>query len=412
MADENSKKTYWLINQYASTPESGMGGRHYYLAKELAKQGHRVYLIGAGFTHLLRQPPRLVEEFTVEPIAEGFNFVWIKVPEYSGAHDKKRVLNWIRFAWKLLTLPKVIADKPDAILYSSPALIPFLGAQRLAKKFKAKLAFEVRDIWPLSLVELGGFSKKHPFILLMQWIEYFAYGSADKVVSNLKNSVEHMVEHGMRRQKFVWVPNGFAISEAENKEALNAAVKSKLPDGKFIIGYTGSIGVANALSNIIQAADMLSDHADVAFVIVGGGQEREALEKLTAELRLQNVFFVNPIPKKQIQSMLAVFDVCFIGLTKDPLFRFGVSPNKLFDYFYSGKPLLYAIESGEYHPVDDAGAGIEVAAEDPQAIADAILSIKSLTPGEREQMGKNGRAYALEHHDYAKLAKKLEQALS
>jgi glycosyltransferase involved in cell wall biosynthesis len=110
--------------------------------------------------------------------------------------------------------------------------------------------------------------------------------------------------------------------------------------------------------------------------------------------------------------MLAEFDVCFIGLTKDPLFRFGVSPNKLFDYFYSGKPLLYAIESGEYHPVDDAGAGIEVAAEDPQAIVDAVLYLKKLTAAERQKMGENGRDYALEHHDYAKLAKKLEQALS
>ena len=132
-----------------------MGGRHYYFAKELARQGHKVYLIAAGFTHLLRMPPALKNEFTIQPILDNCNFVWIKVPEYSDAHNKKRVFNWFDFAWKLLKLPRVISDKPDAILYSSPSLIPFLRAQRLAKKFNAKLAFEVRDIWPLTLMELG-----------------------------------------------------------------------------------------------------------------------------------------------------------------------------------------------------------------------------------------------------------------
>jgi glycosyltransferase involved in cell wall biosynthesis len=409
MAEANSKKTYWLINQYASTPESGMGGRHYYLAKELAKQGHRVYLIGAGFTHLLRQPPRLVEEFTVEPITEGFNFVWVRVPKYSGAHDKKRVLNWIRFAWKLLTLPKVIADKPDAILYSSPALIPFLGAQRLAKNFKAKLVFEVRDIWPLSLVELGGFSKKHPFILLMQWIEDKAYRDASIVLSNLPNAVEHMVMRGMRRDKFVWIPNGLDLDEVGNAQPLSEEVKLSLPKNKFIVGYTGTLGVANALDALIKAARLLKGETDVYIVLVGNGKEKFSLMEKAKDL--SNIVFIDSIPKQQIQSMLVEFDVCYIGWKREPIYRFGIAPNKLPEYMLSSKPIIHAY-SGTNDFVKMANAGLSIPAEEPQAIADAILSIKSLTPDEREQMGKNGRAYALEHHDYATLAKKLEQALS
>ena len=119
--DTKTQKTIWLINQYASTPETGMGGRHYYLAKELAKQGHKVYLIGASFNHLLREPPKLDNAFKIEEIEE-FQFVWVKVPSYKEAHSKKRVLNWFKFAWQLLKLPKVIADKPDVILASSPSL--------------------------------------------------------------------------------------------------------------------------------------------------------------------------------------------------------------------------------------------------------------------------------------------------
>ena len=402
-------KTIFIINQYASTPSTGMGGRHYYLAKELAKQGHTVYLIAASYTHLLREPPILKDEYKIEDVA-GFKFVWVKVPKYGDAHDKKRVLNWFRFAWELLKLPKVIADKPDAILFSSPSLIPFLGAQRLAKKFNAKLAFEVRDIWPLTLVELGGYSPKHPFIRLMQWVEDKAYRDSDVVLSNLPNSVEHMAERRMNRDKFTWIPNGFDMEELENAQPLNESAVSALPKNKFIVGYTGTLGVANAMDALIEAAALLQEETDIAFVLVGGGKEKpELMEKAK---HLNNVFFIEPIKKTQIQTMLKEFDVCFIGLTKDPLFRFGVSPNKLFDYFYAAMPILYSIDSGTYKPVDEAKAGLSIRAENPQAIAEAVSKLKAMSTEERAELGQNGQSYAIQNHDYAKLAEKLAKVLS
>ncbi len=133
-----------LDDQYASTPETGVGGRHYYLVKELASQGHKVYLIGASYTHLLRHPPELKNTFKIESIA-GFSFVWVKVPTYDNAHDKKRILNWFGFAWKLVKLPKVIVTKPDVMLYGLPLLLPFVTVKRLAKKLRCKLVFEVRE---------------------------------------------------------------------------------------------------------------------------------------------------------------------------------------------------------------------------------------------------------------------------
>jgi len=402
-------KTFWLINQYASTPETGMGGRHYYLAKELAKQGHTVYLIAAGYTHLLRTPLELDKDYTIETVTAGFNFVWVKLPKYSHAHDKKRVLNWFIFAWKLLKLPKVIEDKADAILYSSPSLIAFLGAQRLAKKLQTKLAFEVRDIWPLTLIELGGYSPKHPFIRLMQWVEDRAYHDSDVVLSNLPSAVEHMVARGMVRGKFQWIPNGCDLSELKTPKPLSVTTQLALPKGKFIIGYAGTLGVANALDSFIEAALLLKGEVEIAFVLVGGGKEKSTLVEQAKGLN--NVYFIDPIPKQQIHSMLAEFDVCYIGLTKDPLFRFGVSPNKLFEYLLSLCPVLYAIESGDYLPVDECKAGLSIPAEDPQAIADAVVKLKDMSPEERQKMGENGRIYALEHHDYAKLAQKLAHVL-
>lgn len=403
-------KTVWIVHQYASTPETGMGGRHFYLAEELANLGYKVYVIAANNHHLLRNPITQTEPFIFDS-SRNFTFVWVNMPSYPEAHSKQRVLNWFLFPWKIQKLAKLIPDKPDAILSSSPSPIAFLGAERLAKKFKAKLIFEVRDIWPLTLIELGGYSPKHPFIRLMQWVEDRAYRNSDRVVSNLKNSVEHMQQRGMNSDKFVWIPNGFSLKEVGLEAPLNPSAQNQLPQDKFIIGYTGTIGVANALDTFIEAADLLRSNTEIAFVIVGNGKEKAHLESIVKEKQLTNVTFIEAIPKVEIQAMLSRFDVCYIGLTKDELFKYGVSPNKLFDYLYSGKPIIYAIDSGEYHPVLDANAGLEITPMDSNALAQAILQLYQMPENERKQLGENGRRVALEQYEYGMLAEQLADVL-
>src|SRR5690606_253620 len=116
-------KTIFLINQYASTPETGMGGRHYYLAEELAKQGHQVFLVAGSYSHLLRKPPHIQQEFEIEEKTENMKFVWVKLPEYNEAHSKQRVFNWFIFSNKIRKLKHIIQEKPDLILFSSPSPI-------------------------------------------------------------------------------------------------------------------------------------------------------------------------------------------------------------------------------------------------------------------------------------------------
>lgn len=404
-------KTIWIIHQYASTPEEGMGGRHFYLGRELAKQGYEVYVIASGSHHLLRKKPDLQEPFKIETLAKGFHFVWVDMPDYEEAHSRQRALNWFLFPWRIQRLARLIPNKPDAVLSSSPSPIAFLGAQRLAKKFRARLVFEVRDIWPLTLTEIGGYSPKHPFIRFMQWVEDKAYRDSDAVVSNLKNSVEHMVSRGMTPAKFTWVSNGFSLDEVNQNASLNLAAANQIPQGKFIVGYTGTLGVANALGTFIEAASRLRGYTDIVFLLVGGGKEKSALQAIAKAKNIDNVVFIDPIPKVEIQAMLSKFDACYMGLTKDPLFRFGVSPNKLFDYLYSGKPIIYGIESGDYKPVYEANAGIQILAEDVQQLADAVLKLYRMPAEERVLMGANGRKIAIEQYEYGQLASSLAVCL-
>jgi len=401
------KKSFWFINQYSSTPETAMGGRHYYLAQELAKKGHQVYVIAGRYSHLLRNPKQFDEQYFIEEIIPNFSFVWVNLPEYQEAHSKQRVLNWFKFSWLLRNMSNVIPAKPDVILYSSPSLIGYLGAKYLANKFRVPFIFEVRDIWPLTLMELGGHSSKHPFIKFMQWIEDRAYKKADYVFSNLYNAVEHMQTRGLDSSKFHWIPNGVSLEEVSQKQSLNAETLSQLPQNKFIIGYTGTIGVANAIDDLIEAAKILSSNPQLHFVLVGSGKEKESLKRKVQSLDLRNITFIDAIPKKQIQSMLEQFDICYIGWQKNSLYRFGIAPNKLPEYLYAGKPIIHAF-SGKGDIVQQAQAGITIEAEVPEAIVGAVQQLYNLTAEQRQQLGSNGKQFVLQHLEYAMIAEKLE----
>lgn len=406
-----TQKVIWIINQYANTPTTGAGGRHYYFARELAKRGYKVYLIMASFTHWLRTPPLVSSSFQIEQ-ENGIHIVWVRMPIYNGAQDKKRIRNWFIFAVKLRDLLRKIPDRPNVILYSSLSLVGFLGASYLAKKLGVRLVFEVRDIWPLSLVELGGYSIKHPFVRVLQWIEDRAYKESDAIISNLKYAVEHIVDRGGDRDKFVWIPNGFSLDEVSESEVVSPDVLALIPKDKFLVGYTGAVGTANALDTLIGAAIVLADsHPRIVFVIVGEGQYKNELQKRVLSHELQNVIFIDPIPKKQIQNILYLFDALYIGLKNTPLFHFGVSPNKLFDYLYASKPIVYAIDSGKYNPVNEYRAGIQVEPENIEQIKEAILKLYDMPESMRNTLGSNGREAALKYYEYGKLTDKIEDIL-
>lgn len=401
-----NQKTIWIINQYSSTPQTGMAGRHYYLAKYLARKGYKVYLIAAAYTHLLRKPPRIKSEIDFQEI-EGFNFVWVDMPTYKDAHSKKRIFNWFLFSWKLLKLKKYIEDRPDSVMISSPSLVAFWGARSLARYYKAKLIFEVRDIWPLTLIEVGGYSKRHPFIMLMQWLEDKAYKDADRVISNLPYAFEHMITRGMHKKKFTWIPNGIDLEEMSTFQDIPSIVKDKIPKNAFVVGYTGTLGVVNAIDILIEAAILLKDNSSISFVLVGDGKEKAKLQEKVKKHHLKNVVFIDPIPKEQVQSMLSYFDACIIGGPKNNLHKWGVSPNKLFDYLYSKKPVLYSLDSGKYNPIKNSNSGISFEPGVSQELVKAILKFSTLSKVERENMGENARRHVLTHHDYSKLADKL-----
>jgi glycosyltransferase involved in cell wall biosynthesis len=396
-------KTIWFINDYAGSSHHGMEFRNYYFAKEFLKQGHEVYIITASYMHLFKKLPEVTGNYTSEKI-DGINYIWVKVPNYGESTDKRRVLKWFIFTAKLFFLPLKQMKKPDVVVASPMAPFLAIPAYRLAKKFKAKFFYEVKDIWPLSIIELGNISPTNPLIKLMAWCERFGVTKADTIVSSLQNYDEHLKNDLGIDKSFTWINNGISMDEMANIEPLSKDIENQIPTDKFIVGYTGTIGIANALDYFLEAAKLLQENKDILFVIVGDGKEKDNLNKKYGGL--DNVLFIDSIKKQQVQSILNKFDACFIGLKKENLFKYGVSPNKLFDYMYSAKPIVYAIDSGKSNIVDLANCGITVESENSQSIAQGILSLYNCLEDEREKLGKNAKEYVLEHFTYEKLANK------
>ncbi|MPM02220.1 hypothetical protein SDC9_48465 [bioreactor metagenome] len=393
-----------LINHYAGSPAMGMEYRPYYLAQEWIKAGHNVTIVAATFAHVRTIQPKTDEKFQ-EEVIDGITYLWVKTPEYHG-NGLKRILNMFSFYRKVKSNAAFLAEKyhPDAVIASSTYPMDNYAAHKIAQLAKARHFYEVHDLWPLSPMELGGYKASHPFIKYLQKAEDFAYKHADGIISMLPNTREYMQSRGLDLQKWHYIPNGINTNEWKDQDQISEELKLKIEsirnNFENIIAYTGSIGIANALHSFAEAATHFQNK-QTAFVIVGKGPEKSNLQKRFSTVG--NLFFIDPVAKQTIPDLLSGFDILYLGLQHQSLFRFGVSPNKLFDYMMAAKPVIQAIEAGN-DLVSEAHCGISIEPENPQALVMAIEKMLSMNADQRQQMGDAGRKYVLENHDYSILA--------
>ena len=396
-----------LVNHYAGSPKLGMEFRPHFMAKYWAEMGHKVLIVCASQAHVRNVQFEFKEKYQNKNI-EGVDYFIINTPKYSG-NGLDRIKNMRAFINGLKKCKNTLVKtfNPEVVIASSTYPLDIYPCKKIAKFANAKLVYEVHDLWPLSPKELGGYSKFHPFIMIMQRAENYAYKHSDIVISMLPNAYNHMKEHGLNENKFKHVPNGIIVEEWNKNQDIPTEFTKKFNEqkekGHKLIGYAGSHGVANALDSLIKAMKILKDEP-VSLFLVGDGPLKEDLKKLAIEEDLKNIFFMPPVDKNIIPAILDKLDILFIGLQNQSLFRFGISPNKLIDYLMAGKPIIQAINAGN-DIVGDAKCGISIEPEDPNAIANAILNLSKLSSKDIAELGKNGKNYCLKHHDYKILSK-------
>ncbi len=402
-------KIVWIVNNTAGSVINGMVYRNYYIAKNLNEQGYDVKIISSTFNHQFITLPNDTNKLNYE-IINGVDYCWVKARKYQGNGFGRILSFWDYTINLLLNKNKIKFSKPDIIIASSP--MPFLGVLGyfLSKHFNSKFVFEVRDIWPLTPIEMGKMSRLHPFIIFLSLAEKFSYKKADLVVSVLSHAKPHMVSKGMKPEKFIYISNGIDIKSIEtDKIELDSSITSLIKKYSFLVGFAGAHGNANALNYLIEAAQYITQY-DIGIVLVGNGPEKNKLIKMAKSLDLKNVVFIEPIKKNQIDSFLELLDVCFIGLKNESVFRYGVAPSKLFDYMYAGKPIISAINAGN-DIVKDSNCGLSVSPENSKEIAKSILKLYNLDKYDRDILGSNGKKYVIENFSYEKLSRKYKSYL-
>jgi len=396
-----TKKNIWIINQTAGKIDSGWGERHYYLSNYWVKNGYNVNIISGSHNHLFTNQPKIEKRkwFTYEEVDKQIQFCWVKTPFYNGGF-KKFYSNFI-YTLKLFFLSIKKLGKPDIIIVSSMPIFPILNGLFFKRKFKkARLIIEIRDLWPLTPIHLKGYSKNHPFIKVLRWFEKIAYVKSDKIVSLLPNASKYITKISKDKSKFNYIPNGINESLVDN-EALPLNIINLIPKDKFIVGYAGTIGFANAMEYLIDASLNIKEN-NIHFVIVGEGSLKKSYQNRVKNSK--NITFINKIKKTQVQNILKHFDVCYLGRYKSPLYYHGVSYNKYFDYMLAKKPIL---ESSELirDQVELSGCGIIVPPENKESIISGILKLYKMDKFELETLGNRGYAFVKKYHDYDYLSK-------
>jgi len=405
----------WIFNHYAVAPGTSGGTRHFDFAKELTKTyGHQVTIFASSFDHQTRQEKRIKDgKKTLEETYDGVKFVWIKTTPYR-KNDWRRVLNMLSYTFRSYFNGKKQPEAPDVIIGSLmhpfAALLGFL----LARKKGCKFYFEERDLWPQSLIDLGKVSEKNPVVWILAKLEKFLYRKADRIIVLFDKAVQYVEQKGIASEKVVYLPNGVdLIRHDQSRKELPAEMESFFEShaDKFIAMYTGTHGMANYLDALLDSAKLLQSrhNTDVHFLLVGDGPEKVRLQKRKDEERIDNVTFMSPVVKEMVPALLERASVGLLPLQDSPVFKWGISPNKLFDYMAASLPVILLCNL-EGSPVEYADGGAVIKDNFSINLANKLEEFAA-DPAQAALKGLNGRRYVEKHHSWDRLSGQMAEIL-
>jgi glycosyltransferase involved in cell wall biosynthesis len=399
----------WYLSKYAQSPLDGSPTRQYFFAKEFAKKGHNVSLVYSRSNGNNKIPIMgLTNQIT--RYYEGVSIVRLKGPLINLGFNIKRIYSWLIFEIRLLYWALFKSqEKPDVIIVSSLSLLTFLNGIFLKKHFKCKLICEIRDIWPLTIIESNNLNKHSPIIRFLSYVEKKGYKYADKIVGSMGNLKEHIVNTNREFvDKVEYIPTGFDKDFYNSNTILTPELNSffdSIPKKNFIIGYAGTIGKANCVDEIINVANCFQNDS-VSFVIIGDGVLKDKLELQVRSLNLKKVHFLGRYPKNKIPTILKKCDILLNPwLSGVSTYKYGLSPNKWIEYMYSARPIIVSVD-GYQNIINEANCGMFIKAGDIVAMVDAINYYRSLNKFELDKIGQNGKEYLLNNLTYSKLAQK------
>ena len=406
---DNTIKNIWIINHYADPPNIGKFNRHFNFAKNLINKGYNVKIFTASTIHTTNI--NMISNGNTYKVDnyQGVDYVFVKAMTYNN-NGYKRILNMMQYAYRVVGVTKKF-DKPDLIIASSPHPLTWLAAYRIAKRNNCYFLTETRDLWPETFVAMGKMKKNSIPAKILYKIEREMYDRSDRIIFTLPGGAEYIENIGLDSNKVDYINNGIVLKDFNENITNSNYTDADLDDeNNFNVIFTGAIGKANDLGRVIRAFEIIDrDDNNIKFLIFGDSGEREELEKYVKDKNIKNVIFKGRVGKKEIPAILNKSDLQILSLAHLPeLFKYGLSPNKLFEYLAAGKPIISNVECG-YDLLEKYNCGITVQGDSEQAMADGILLFYNMYMNNRYEYNKycNNALKASEDFDFKILTEKL-----
>lgn len=400
-------KNIWIFNHYAVIPDLPGGTRHFDFAKELTRREYNVTIFASSFIHSIFKNRKFDDNGTFYNIEnyEGVRFVWIKTFHYT-KNNWRRAINIFSYFWKAYFIGKRLPrfckknDRPDIIIGSSVHPFATFIANKLAKYYKIPFIFEIRDLWPQSLIDMKIISKNSLITTILLKLEKLCLRDCRAVIS-LSPLTENYLKrkYNIPPEKIFYIPNGVNLDNYSYEE-----YEKKEDSRGFVLTYTGNIANSNFLEVIIDVAKILKKDKNIIFKIYGSGSSLRDIKDKIDELKLNNIFILPPVQKKEIPYVLKMADVLILPTNN---VYYG-SENKLYDYLAAEKPILY-INVSSHNYIE--GTGIRVKAN-PSEIVKAILKLYNFSEPDRKKMAIKGRKYVEKNHSIPILVDKLEKIIN
>ncbi|HQE48342.1 MAG TPA: glycosyltransferase family 4 protein [Fervidobacterium sp.] len=397
-------KRVWFVSHYSMPPKYEMRIKTQMYAHYLQKKGFECTIFSASTIH--NTSINLIEDNSdyIERVYDDLHFVHIKTSNYSG-NGIKRIINMRQFATRFNKIAKRF-EKPDVVVADANCL-NYGPIYSYCKKMGIPIYIDMRDLWPMSIVEYYKYSEKNPIIQYMYHLEHKMYKKVTGVIFSMPGGKDYIRDKkwlDLDLDKFYYINNGVDLEQFAKQIKENAFSDIDLDSDSFKVVYAGSIRTANNLISIVKAAELIKE-PKIKFLLYGEGDDKSSLIEYCKEHGINNVVFKGQVEKKLIPYILSKCDLSILNYKKAKTLKYGGSQNKLFEYLASGCPVLVTIDMN-YNIVKDCNCGIALEEPDSKLIADAILKMYNMPLEERENMSKNAMEVAKEY-DFEILTNKL-----
>ncbi|WP_326907821.1 glycosyltransferase family 4 protein [Sedimentibacter sp. MB31-C6] len=414
------KKKIWIMNHYATNMYFNEGGRHYWFAENLIKRGYGPTLFCANTRHNSKNVIELDKrKYIVKNICK-IPFVFVKTSMYTG-NGKSRLWNIIEFFINLSPVAKEYAKlygEPDIIIASSVHPLTLVAGIQIAKKYNIPCICEVRDLWPLSLVEMGRIKNEQIVTKILYKLEHWIYKKADSVIFTMEGGKDYILDKGWNNEidlsKIYNINNGVDFDKFKERQKYKTIEDTDLDDDStFKVIYTGSIRAFNNINYLVDVARLINkeeSYKNIKFIIYGDGDDRKNLEEICKKENLNNIVFKGSISKEYIPYILGKSNLNMLIYRKDlEVFKYGGSQNKLFEYFASGKPIISNIKIN-YDLIEKYNCGETIYDGDAIKIKNCILKFYNMSKQEYDFYCNNS-IKAARDYDFKALTNKLEKVI-